>query len=312
VLKVGLTGGIGAGKSAVAGRLATLGAVVIDSDVLARDVVAPGTEGLAEVVAAFGSGVLAADGSLDRPAVGRAVFGDDDARKRLEAIIHPRVRTRSLELAAQAGPAAIVVHDVPLLVETGLAPSYHIVLVVTASEPVRIVRLARGRSMTEAEVRARIAAQASDAQRAAVADVLLPNDGTRDVLWRRIDELWRDRLVPYEDNVRLRRPVWPPDPTAVPYDPTWPQQYARIAARIGHAVGAAALSMRHTGPTSMPGRPAPDTVDIELDVPSDAVADEIVEPLAEAGLPPVPGVARRHGSADPGRPVNLYIRAMDR
>ena len=145
---VGLTGGIGAGKSAVAPRLAERGAVIIDADRLAREVVAAGTDGLAEVVAAFGAGVLGPDGELDRPALGRRVFGDDAARRRLEAIIHPRVRARTAELGHAAPADAIVVNDVPLLVEAGLAPTYHLVVVVLAAERTRIRRLAETRGMT--------------------------------------------------------------------------------------------------------------------------------------------------------------------
>jgi dephospho-CoA kinase len=196
MLMVGLTGGIGAGKSAVATRLAELGAVVIDADQLARSVVAPGTEGLAEVVAAFGSAVLSADGQLDRPALGRVVFGDPQARHRLEAIIHPRVRARTGELVAAAAPEAIVVNDVPLLVETGIATGYDLVMVVLADEAVRIERLRRDRGMGEAETRARIAAQATDEQRRAVADIVLTNDGTLDELRAQVDTAWHERLLP--------------------------------------------------------------------------------------------------------------------
>jgi dephospho-CoA kinase len=312
VLKVGLTGGIGAGKSAVAGYLVSLGAVVIDSDVLAREVVSPGTEGLAEVVAAFGPGVLGVDGALDRPALGRAVFGDEAARRRLEAIIHPRVRARSAELAVAAGPAAVVVHDVPLLVEAGLAASYHLVIVVHAGEATRLARLVRGRGMAEGDARARIAAQASDGQRAAAADVLIANGGTLADLRRRVGDLWRNRLVPYEENLRLKRPVWPADPPQVPYDPSWPAQYARLAARIRYALGDAAQTVRHVGPTAIPGTAAVDTLDIELTVPGEASADRVADSLAAAGLPPAPGSPGRHGSADPARPVNLHVLTGER
>jgi dephospho-CoA kinase len=200
MLMVGLTGGIGAGKSAVATRLAELGAVVIDADQLARAVVAPGTEGLAEVVATFGAGVLDADGALDRPALGRLVFGDEEARRRLESIIHPRVRARTAELAGSAAPDAIVVNDVPLLVESGLAGGFDVVIVVLADETERVKRLARDRGMSEAEARSRMAAQASDEQRRAVADVVLTNDGTLEQLREQVDALWYDRLLPANES----------------------------------------------------------------------------------------------------------------
>jgi dephospho-CoA kinase len=193
-LIIGLTGGSGAGKSAVAGRLAELGAVIIDSDVLAREVVAPGTEGLAEVVAAFGPSVLDDAGALDRPALGRTVFGDDDARRRLESIIHPRVRARAAELVAAAPPDAVVVNDVPLLVEKGY--QFPLVIVVQAPLDDRLERLARDRGMSRAEAESRIAAQATDEQRRAVADVVIDNDGTLDDLRARVDAVWRDVLLP--------------------------------------------------------------------------------------------------------------------
>lgn len=301
---VGLTGGIGAGKTMVADRLAGLGATVIDADVLAREVVGPGTPGLAEIVAAFGSGVLAADRALDRAALGRAVFGDEQARRRLEAIIHPRVRARTGELAGAAAPDAIVVNDVPLLVEVGLAPSYHLVIVVQAAPEVRIDRLVRYRGMTAEEARARISTQASDRQRAAAADVLLDNDATPEDLHRLVDTVWTRRLRPYEENLRLRRPVWPHHAPVVRYDPTWPAQYARLAARIAYALGPRATSLAHIGPTSVPGNDAPDTVDIQLTVPDPAaVADD----LAAAGFPRAGDSL--HGAADPGRPVNLFVTA---
>lgn len=196
VLMVGLTGGIGAGKSAVARLLAGHGAVVIDADKLAREVVAPGTDGLAEVVAAFGEGVLGPDGALDRPALGRLVFGDPASRDRLEKIIHPRVRARTVELAAAAPAGAVVVNDVPLLVEAGLAGGYQLVIVVQADREVRIRRLAGDRGMGREEAVSRIAAQATDEQRRAVADILVVNDGTLEDLAARVDEVWRDDLLP--------------------------------------------------------------------------------------------------------------------
>jgi dephospho-CoA kinase len=187
---VGLTGGIGAGKSAVSSRLAARGAVVIDSDVLAREVVARGTDGLADVVAAFGPGVLTADGELDRPALGKLVFGDEAARRKLEAIIHPRVRARAAEIEAGAAADAIVVHDIPLLVETGQADKFDLVLVVDVPVEVQVRRLTAQRGMADEEAKQRIASQASRDERLAVADVVVDNAGTLDELDRRLDEVW--------------------------------------------------------------------------------------------------------------------------
>src|SRR5262245_3176000 len=178
MLLIGLTGGIGAGKSAVGKRLAELGAIVIDADALAREVVEPGTDGLAEVVAEFGPDVLTPTGELDRPALGRLVFADPQRRQALEGLIHPRVRARSAEIIASAPADAVVVNDIPLLVETGQAKNFPLVIVVLASEQTRVDRLARDRGMSEQDARARIAAQATDEQRRAVADVVIVNDAT--------------------------------------------------------------------------------------------------------------------------------------
>jgi dephospho-CoA kinase len=193
-LRVGLTGGIGSGKSEVARLLAARGAVVIDSDVLAREVVARGTEGLAEVVSAFGPGVLTPTGDLDRPALGRLVFADQAARVHLEAIVHPRVRRRAAEIEAAAAPDAVVVHDVPLLVETGQADRFDEVVVVDVPEEVQVERLVRLRGMAVADARARIAAQASRTERIAAATVVVDNAGSLDELRTRVDEVW-DGLV---------------------------------------------------------------------------------------------------------------------
>lgn len=196
MLMVGLTGGIGAGKSVVARRLAQLGAVVIDSDQLARAAVAPGTEGLAEVVAAFGREVLTPTGELDRSAMAHLVFADPDRRERLERIVHPRVRAGVAARVAAAPPDAVVVNDVPLLVEAGLAGSYDLVMVVLASPSTRVARLVGDRGMSQMQAQARIAAQATDEQRTAVADIVLVNDGTVEQLHRAVDAAWRDVVLP--------------------------------------------------------------------------------------------------------------------
>ncbi|MGC4942922.1 dephospho-CoA kinase [Kribbella sp. DT2] len=192
MLRVGLTGGIGSGKSSVSRRLGERGAVVIDSDVLAREVVARGTDGLAEVVATFGDGVLTAEGELDRPAVGKLVFGDETARRKLEAVIHPRVRARAAEIEQTAPADAVVVHDIPLLVETGQADKFDVVLVVDVPVEVQVERLTGQRGMAEDEARSRIASQASREQRLAAADVVIDNAGSLDDLDRRVDAVWAE------------------------------------------------------------------------------------------------------------------------
>ena len=192
MLKVGLTGGIGAGKSEVSRLLAARGAVIVDADRIAREVVAPGTPGLDAVVAEFGPEVLTGDGSLDRPRLASVVFNDPDRLKALNAIVHPLVGARSAELEEAAGQDAIVVHDVPLLTENGLAPLYEVVVVVDATEATQLDRLVRLRGMGEADARARMAAQASREERRAVADLVIDNDGPLEVLEPRIDELWAE------------------------------------------------------------------------------------------------------------------------
>jgi dephospho-CoA kinase len=194
MLRIGLTGGIGSGKSTVSALLAERGAVVVDSDLIAREVVEPGTPGLAAVAEQFGAGVLAPDGSLDRPALAAVVFADPEARRRLDGIVHPLVRARAAELEAAAPPGAVVVHDVPLLVETGQAGRFDLVLVVAADVETRVARLV-GRGLTEDDARARIAAQATDEQRRAVADVVLDNSGTREQLAAQVDRFWRERIA---------------------------------------------------------------------------------------------------------------------
>ncbi|MFE4355983.1 MULTISPECIES: dephospho-CoA kinase [Streptomycetaceae] len=192
MLKIGLTGGIGAGKSEVSRLFAAHGAVIVDSDVIAREVVAPGTDGLAAVVAEFGPGVLREDGSLDRPALGAVVFADPERLKALNAIVHPLVRTRSAELEAAAAPDAVVVHDVPLLAENGLAPLFDLVVVVDAADDVRLDRLVRLRGMAEEEARARMAAQASRDGRLEIADLVIDNGGGLAELEARVAEVWAE------------------------------------------------------------------------------------------------------------------------
>ncbi|MFE2601164.1 dephospho-CoA kinase [Streptomyces sp. NPDC059396] len=190
MLRLGLTGGIGAGKSEVSRLLTGYGAVLIDSDRIAREVVEPGTPGLAAVVAEFGPEVLTGEGRLDRPKLGGIVFADQDRLRALNAIVHPLVRARSAELEAAAGPDAIVVHDVPLLVENGMQGLYDLVVVVDASPETQLDRLVRQRGMAEPEARDRMAAQATREERRAVADVVIDNDGPLERLEPQVREVW--------------------------------------------------------------------------------------------------------------------------
>jgi dephospho-CoA kinase len=316
---VGLTGGTGAGKSTVAQRLAERGAVVVDADVLAREVVAPGTPGLAAVVEEFGPDVLSADGSLDRGALAALAFSDPERRRALEAITHPRIAARTRELFGAAPPDAVVVHDVPLLVEKRMGANYHLVLVVDAPEEVRVGRLV-GRGLTEHDARARIAAQASESERRAAADVWLDNSGDPSAVLREVDRLWDERLVPFEQNLRAGRRA-PSAKTALLSgpDPTWPAQAARLLHRIAVAAGDRALGLEHVGSTAVPGLPAKDVIDIQLLVESLDVAESLGPSLLAAGFARMPGewwdeepsghaAKRLHCSCDPARRVNLHVR----
>jgi dephospho-CoA kinase len=189
-MRVGLTGGVASGKSTVSAILAELGAVVIDADLLAREVVAPGTDGLAEVVAAFGEEVLGPDGSLDRPALGAVVFADEARRRTLETIIHPRVRARAAEIEAAAPEGAVVVHDIPLLTETGQAASFDAVVVVDVPVDTQVDRMVSLRGMSPDDARARVAAQADREERRAIATFVVDNTGTLEELRARVDEVY--------------------------------------------------------------------------------------------------------------------------
>ena len=191
-LRVGLTGGIGSGKSEVSRRLASYGAVVIDADAVAREVVAPGTPGLAEVVQEFGPDVLHGDGSLDRDRLGELVFADESLRLKLNAIIHPRVGERMAELERQAGGAPVIVHDVPLLAENHLAGSFDAVVVVDVSPRIQLDRLARERGMPRAQAEARMGAQASREERLAIATIVVDNSGSLAELDREVGDLWAE------------------------------------------------------------------------------------------------------------------------
>jgi dephospho-CoA kinase len=193
VLRIGLTGGIGSGKSTVSALLAERGARVVDADVLAREVVAPGSRGLGAVVDAFGQGVLSADGSLDRPALAAVVFGDPAARATLDGIVHPLVRARAVDVISAMPDDAVVVQDIPLLVETGQAAAFDLVLVVEADPDIRVERLVR-RGLSVDDARARIAAQATDEQRRAVADVVLDNSGSQEQLAVQVHRFWAEHV----------------------------------------------------------------------------------------------------------------------
>lgn len=305
---------MGAGKSTVARVLVEQGAVLVDSDVIAREVVAPGTEGLAALAEAFGDGILAADGSLDRPALAAKAFASDEARATLNGITHPLVGRRTAELIAAAPGDAIVVQDIPLLVENGLAPFMNLVVIVDAAEETRVHRLVEFRGIDEADARARIAAQATDAQRRAVADVLLDNNGHSGSIDAAVHRLWTERLVPFERNLRTGTPASRPELPVVESNPDWPAQAQRIISRLAVACAADARRIEHVGPTAVAGKPAPDLLDIRITVADATTADALRNRLSDIGFPPAtpdrtdlaPG-ERLHANTDPGRPADIIL-----
>ncbi len=327
MLRVGLTGGIGSGKSTVAQRFRELGALVIDADQLAREVVAVGSSGLAAIRERFGDAVMAADGSLDRGALGEVVFADAQSRRDLDAITHPLIGARTRSLVESAAPGAIVVHDVPLLAELHMSSAYHLTVVVGSDEDIRVARLTGARGLTKADARARIAAQASDRQRWEVADAWLDNNGAVEGLLAQVDALWHDRIVVFNENLMTgARSVRPDTPTLVAYDDSWPWQAARLIERITVALGDRAVAVEHIGSTSVPDLVAKDVIDLQVAVRrlSDADAPEFVKALADKGFPRSEGNdedtvhpwapdqsswrKRFHGSADPGRVAHVHVR----
>jgi dephospho-CoA kinase len=324
MLRIGLTGGIGAGKSALSSTFAQCGAVIVDGDVIAREVVQPGTEGLASLVEAFGSDILLPDGSLDRPALAAKAFRDDEARKTLNGIVHPLVGNRRSEIIASVPGDSVVVEDIPLLVESGMAPLFPLVVIVYADVEVRLRRLVDQRGMPE---------EASDEQRRAVADIWLDNSGSTEELVQRAHDVWNNRILPFAHNLSAHQIARVPA-RLVPPDPSWAEQAQRIVNRLRTSCGHRALRVDHIGSTAVPDLPAKDVIDIQITVESLDVADELVEPLVAAGYPRIERIAedvaktdarstvdrydhkdesalwakRIHASADPGRPTNVHIR----
>lgn len=325
MLKIGLTGGIASGKSMVAARLKDRGAVLVDADALAREVVEPGTEGLGRIVAEFGEGMLDGGGRLDRTRLGEAVFGNPERLAALNAIVHPLVRARAAAITAAASDDAVVVQDIPLLVETGQGASFHLVVVVDAPDDVRLQRMLDHRGMTTEAARARMDAQAARGERFAAADAVLDNSGTVQHLLDQVDRLWDERLVPFARNlVAGKRAPRNGGPVLEPHHQDWGQQAARIAARLVAAAPGVILAVDHIGSTSVPGLAAKDVIDLQVTVPDLAAAASIAPVLAAAGFPAVPGVEsdtpkpnvpdpaewlkRFHANADPCRAVNVHVR----
>ncbi len=332
MLRIGLSGGIGAGKSTVSATFAECGGIVVDGDVIAREVVEPGTVGLARLVEAFGEEILLPDGALNRPALAAIAFPDDEKRATLNGIVHPLVAERRAELIASAPPDAVIVEDIPLLVESKMAPLFPLVVIVHADEEVRVQRLISYRGFSEQDARTRIAAQATVEERRAVADVWLENTGSQDDLVQRAKQLWFNRILPFARNLQAGEPVAAPL-QPVSFDPTWADQAARIVARLQTACGHRVVRVDHVGPTAVPGMDASDVIDVQVTVESLEIADELADALRAVGyLPLADGVdavesdarstvaefdhtedaalwrSRLHASADPGRPTNVHLR----
>ncbi|WOC13840.1 dephospho-CoA kinase [Gordonia sp. MP11Mi] len=309
MIRIGLTGGIGAGKSTVAQTLISQGAYHVDADKIAREVVDRGTPGLAQLAEAFGEEILSADGSLDRPALAAKAFVSDENRQLLNSITHPLIGARTQELTDAAPDDAIILHDVPLLVEGHMAPFYHLVVVVHTDADVRLDRLVDLRGMEISDARQRIAAQATDDQRRAVADVWLDNSGAPEVLAAAAVAVWDDRLAPFRDNVSAGRAVAPTiDDTAD--DPEWAALSARVVNRLWALVGAGAHAVEHTATTLSDDNPARPVLDMTVTVADLAAANALAAPLAAGGFPAVQSTdpaQRLHGSADPGRGVRIRV-----
>lgn len=321
MLRVGLTGGIGSGKSTAAGELARLGAVVVDADRIAREVVAPGTPGLAAVVSRFGPALTDPAGVLDRAALAALVFADAAALRDLEAITHPLIWAETARSFAAAPPDAIVVHDMPLLVEKRMTADYHLVLAVITDAEERVRRLVGSRGLPESDARARIAAQAGDEDRAAAADVLLSNDAAPEALVAQVDHLWADRIRPYAANLAAGVPSRRPERLhLLDTDPGWAPRFERTAARLRRALGDAVQDLDHIGSTAVPGMIAKDVLDIQVGVASLSLVEDTADRLAESGFAAYAGAWHDRGpggvglpkvllgSADPGAVCHIHVR----
>ena len=329
MLRVGLTGGIGSGKSTVARRLEELGAVVVDADAVAREVVEPGEPTLAVIAARFGGALIRPDGTLDRAALAAIVFPDPEALADLDAITGPAISTRVQTLRSAVSPDRVNVFDMPLLVERGLWPAEHLAIVVSAAVETRVGRLVTQRGLAEADARHRIAAQASDEQRREAADVWIDNEGSPESTLEQVDAVWAVRLAPYDANLRTgtrsRRPE--SGSIVVDPDPDWAAEGRRLVAKLVETLGDTVARVDHIGSTSVPDLIAKDVIDLQIGLGflTDADAPEFVADLLARGFVrtegnagdtphgghPVTSWAKRFfGSMDPGRVAHVHVREV--
>jgi len=329
MLHIGLTGGVGSGKSTIATMFAELGAHLIDADAIARAVVEPGTPGLARLREEFGADILTPAGVLDRGRLAEIAFADPSARDRLNAVVHPLVRDETRRQVNQSPPSAIMVHDVPLIVENQMAAEYHLVLVAGAGRDTRIARLHSSRGMSAAQAQARMAAQADDLQRRRTADVWIDNDQDLAHVRHQVEQFWHERAVPYAANIAAGRTAARPElPELVPPPEgprSWAVQAEAILARLRRTGGELVHSADHIGSTAVPGLLAKDVLDLQLGVADLAAAEQLAGHLTAAGFPRLDGhwyeaprpdledagtswAKRLHANADPARAVNLHVR----
>lgn len=321
MLRIGLTGGIGAGKSTVSRMLVAHGAVLVDADQIAREVVAPGQPLLELLAEAFGPQVLDGSGGLDRAALAAAAFIDAEHTAKLNALMHPAIRDRTAEHFARHAEAPIVVHDVPLLVENSMTPAYHLNLVVDVPAEVRLQRLIDARGMDREDAAARITRQADDETRRRACDVSIDNTGPVATTEDTVARLISSRIRPFAENLRrARRATRAALGLTDPEDADWDGDARRVIAKLEHGTGAE-FAIEHIGSTSVPGLPAKDVIDLQLLVPDLAAARQLAPRLTELGYPGEEmhdhlgedgGEAKWfHANTDPGRAVNLHVRVAD-
>ncbi|MGO1175724.1 MAG: dephospho-CoA kinase [Brevibacterium aurantiacum] len=318
MLKIGLTGGIGAGKSTVSEILAAHGAVIVDADKIAREVVAPGEPLLALLAQRFGEDIVAADGGLDRAQLAAAAFVDEESTAALNALMHPAIRDRTTEHFAKHSDAEVVVHDVALLVENSMTSAYHLNLLVDVPAELRLERLMSARGMARDDAEARIARQAGDEERYAVCDVIIDNAESVRQTQDRVARLVEDRILPFAANLEAqRRAERGPAELVDPVGQDWPIQAQRIIDKLHHGLGKQ-FRIDHIGSTAVPGLAAKDVIDLQLLVSDLDMARELAPRLALLGYPGHDGSdnlgegrlesKRFHANTDPGRAVNLHVR----